>query len=69
MLHTNNSKSIYSHIYVGKMKLKNDTGRKKKRSKKAILLEMHLLPLCAHKHGARIAFRVEERTTELQWRE
>jgi len=68
-LHTNNQKSTSSHTYVGKMKLKNESGSKKKRSKKTIFLEMHFLPLCVHKHDARITFRVEERTTELQWRE
>jgi hypothetical protein len=62
-LHTNNTKSNSSHIYVGKMKLKIETGSKKKRSKKAILLEMHFLPLCVHKHDAKITFRVVERTT------
>jgi hypothetical protein len=61
--------SILSLTYIGKMKLNKESGRNKKRSKKAILLEMHFLPLCIHKHDARIDFSAEKLTTELQWRE
>jgi len=60
---------VFHLTLMWEMKLKTKTGRTKRRSKRAKLLEMHFLPLCIYKHDVRIAFRAEERTTELQWRE